>query len=312
MKSSVIVVGTLAIVLVFFVGSVVVLQQLGKIQDESTFSAPILSTSDDSSDFAVTLVTQSSPERLWLLRETCLRWRGPIVLVAFVRSEDTADSESHLYIPLQNGTKGKIGSTVCPNVEVVTYHPALDGNDPSTSRYPVNKLRNIGIAAVRTSHFLYLDIDFWPSSTIEQHLAQFHKHEPYRKIFEADKSAVVVPAFNFLAISNGCLYADTCRQTYQRNAPRTFHQLRQCLDERRCQVSQPIRGPSIDGCRKRISLSLRCFCLSCVDRFLTFTAIPVVTRQPTHRIGSKCHFPGILPMGRLSGGPPISIVPSHT
>ena len=32
--------------------------------------------------------------------------------------------------------------------------------------YPINKLRNVAIRAVRTSHFLVLDVDLWPSASM--------------------------------------------------------------------------------------------------------------------------------------------------
>ena len=31
------------------------------------------------------------------------------------------------------------------------------------SNYPINSLRNMGIHHTRTSHYLYLDVDMWPS-----------------------------------------------------------------------------------------------------------------------------------------------------
>lgn len=34
--------------------------------------------------------------------------------------------------------------------------------DLDPSHYPVNRLRNVAITAVNTSHFLMTDIDIWP------------------------------------------------------------------------------------------------------------------------------------------------------
>ena len=200
-------------------------------------------------DFSVTLVTQSSPERLWLLRETCDRWRGPIVVVVFVQSADLAVSGAHLRIPLADGTTGMVGGDICPNARVITHHPALDGEDPATARFPVNRLRNIGVAAVHTSHFFYLDIDFWPMHGLEQQLALYAASDAYGKVFAEERQAVIVPAFNFLSVSNRCPYAVSCRQTYQRTAPQTFPQLQDCLDKRGCQV--------------RVACVIFVFCLCC-------------------------------------------------
>lgn len=34
----------------------------------------------------------------------------------------------------------------------------------NSTYYPINKLRNIAISKVKTSHFFLSDMDFWPSS----------------------------------------------------------------------------------------------------------------------------------------------------
>jgi hypothetical protein len=216
--------------------------------------------------FSFTLVTQSSPERLWLLRETCQRWTGPIVLAVYVRSADaTVVADDHLWVPMPDGSKAKIGEGVCTNATVITYVASGGGGDAAdagggerkerraaaAADYPVNRLRNLAVAAVRTTHFFYIDIDFWPAADLEQRLVAYSAaggveggsgsgnggvSGPFRRWFAAERSAIVVPAFDLLAVSKGCPYADHCRQTYQRTAPRTFPQLQKCLDDRGCQV----------------------------------------------------------------------------
>lgn len=188
-------------------------------------------------DFSVTLVSQSSVERLWLMRETCMRWKGPIILVIYVRTLNDLSSGEYLKIPKPDGNLGILGEDICPNVHVISYCPTMEGEDANSNEYPVNRLRNIGLKAVRTTHMLYIDIDFWPSVELERHILNYAHSSEYGNIFAAEQNAVVVPSFNFLSISHGCRYADICRQTYQREAPKTFLDLIHCLEQRDCQVS---------------------------------------------------------------------------
>ena len=45
-------------------------------------------------------------------------------------------------------------------VDVALLDASIHG---SWNDYPVNELRNLALRAVRTTHILYLDVDFWPS-----------------------------------------------------------------------------------------------------------------------------------------------------
>lgn len=47
---------------------------------------------------------------------------------------------------------------------VVMYTEPTPGDAPG--HFPVNKMRNLGIANVHTSHFIVTDMDLWPSRTL--------------------------------------------------------------------------------------------------------------------------------------------------
>ena len=80
------------------------------------------------------------------------------------------------------------------------YQKVIPVLGPMTEIYPVNILRNIGIAAVETSHFLVADVDTWPSGrimlmssfleTLYQNLLKLPKTR-----LEQDNLAVVLPVF---------------------------------------------------------------------------------------------------------------------
>lgn len=56
----------------------------------------------------------------------------------------------------------------------------------------MNKLRNLGIRNIRTTHFQVLDMDLWPTPTTYETL----KSLP-RKVLEGEKEAVILPVFFF-------------------------------------------------------------------------------------------------------------------
>ena len=53
--------------------------------------------------------------------------------------------------------------TELAGIKFKPYQKVIPVLGPMTEIYPVNILRNIGIAAVETSHFLVADVDTWPS-----------------------------------------------------------------------------------------------------------------------------------------------------
>ena len=69
-------------------------------------------------------------------------------------------------------------------VSIVLY---LQSN---SSLYPINKLRNVAIQNVRTSHFFMSDMDMWPSYSLHDVLQNLPSH-----ILDDDMFAGIIPAF---------------------------------------------------------------------------------------------------------------------
>ena len=85
-----------------------------------------------------------------------------------------------------------------PRVRIILYIPQKNSKDMSD--YPVNKLRNIAIVNIVTTHFLVMDMDMWParsSSRFLDHLANLY--EELRALPSSlqmmQKAAMIVPAF---------------------------------------------------------------------------------------------------------------------
>jgi Glycosyl-transferase for dystroglycan len=180
---------------------------------------------------SVTLVIQTSPDRLWILQETCQRWSShPIVVVVAVdHADDGAGSgggEGGGEASSSTAAMISAAQTACGAHLDLVVHRLLEDDNPS-SPYPVNVLRNLGLDRVRTSHVLVSDIDFVPSLHLDDTILHYVQHR-------ADHDALVVPAFQRV-LKPPCTTADECQHHLASNSsflPRTFEELQQCVHER--------------------------------------------------------------------------------
>ena len=181
----------------------------------------------------VTLVTQATVEKLWLFPELCERWRGPMALTLWV--PDVAVVEQAYATATQAATScadATDGGSVSIHVEV----------QRSNEAYPVNRLRNIGLRSVNTSHVLVSDADFLPSRGLRDAIrAKAHW-------LANDKLALVVPAFQ--RKGGRCKTLESCRERLEPLAttvPGRFGQLARCLREKDCLVFQGDNSPQSHG-----------------------------------------------------------------
>lgn len=130
-----------------------------------------------------TLVTQVSSDRMWMMEHHCSRWRlanrtfYPIS-VAVLTNETTAE------------TKHRIQKMGC-DLDVVTVQ-TLSASLYPWDDYPVNTLRNLALKAVKTSHVVYVDIDFWITRDMSEIL---QLPEVQDQLSSDPKAALVIPAF---------------------------------------------------------------------------------------------------------------------
>lgn len=188
-------------------------------------------------DLDVTLVVQSSLDRVWILDETCARWKAPIVLVVAIKAEEKRNVAHDLV-----GWGDK-----CPQMNLIIHY--MDEKTEGTpEHYPVNALRNMALDAVQTSHILVVDVDFVPSANLEKTIRStlLNAHS------NTEKEAIVVPAFQRV-LSPPCTTDEQCKRHLRLDSsfiPHSFEDLRRCHDAKDCIIFQnDINGPGHSSTR---------------------------------------------------------------
>lgn len=158
--------------------------------------------STDQVDF--TLVTQTSLTRLGMLDEHCRRW-GPHPISIAVGAPKL--NERKLLEHLQALPSCDLDLV---SVSLVTdYENGLD--------YPVNRLRNMALSTVATSHAIYIDMDFVLSDGVYDQLMM------HRNALLDTKTAVILPAFDLIPHCKLSMINsnETCAEANWHALPRT-------------------------------------------------------------------------------------------
>lgn len=157
----------------------------GTVFQNSTVGAPLCMPLTSPDAVSYTLVTQTSANRLWMMQDHCERWGIHRPLSVAVYSTDPDDTLPALTKKLQ-----RLGCD--PNSLSVQL---LADPNSTMSEYPINVLRNMAIRAVKTTHLVYIDMDFWPSTDLYDNLMQPNVRA---HLASDDRTALVIPAFMYL------------------------------------------------------------------------------------------------------------------
>ncbi|CAM9258371.1 unnamed protein product [Sphacelaria rigidula] len=159
-------------------------------------------------EFDVTLVSQTSSNRFWMLPFLCQRWGGPISIAIL--------EEDREHLP----------ENLCSHMLIrSTWAQSPDELDPAW--YPVNRLRNVAVAGVDTTHFLMTDIDIWPDAKAYEALHMRYRLETER--MEDPHNAIVFSAFSRRRFCD----EGTCLE-YAKQVPQTIADLKPCLESNTC------------------------------------------------------------------------------
>ena len=175
----------------------------------------------------ITLVTQASVDRLWMLPQICSRWGGAMIVATLQPSDG-----GHVAWPAMaaNDTSG----CALQRLELArSKAPSAPGD---AAAYPINWLRNVGISCVATSHFFIVDVDFWPTAE----LLPLLRGRLTAWTADAPPTALVVP--NFQRSGHGCrnaVDAGACRVELAAGnitMPNTLAELHACLRAKNCGI----------------------------------------------------------------------------
>lgn len=176
-------------------------------------------------DLSTTLVTQCTLNRVDLLLETCNRWKGPIILSLFLAN----DEEESAWSDRQSNWE-----EMCPQMTILIHRATTEEQEAGS--YPVNKLRNLGLDAVKTSHVFVMDADFVPSADLHETIGDVlnarHQMEQMEggDRLNGDRDAIIVPAFERKP-PEPCSTIEDCRKYIKEDSgfiPQSIEELRDC------------------------------------------------------------------------------------
>ena len=160
----------------------------------------------------VTLVTQLTTDRMWMLVQLARRWGGAVSAAVLQPVGALA------------------GSTLPSDLRGLVTQLNFRQRERSEP-YPINALRNRAVAAVRTSHFLVCDVDLWPSASLRTELAALDE-----SWWRSRHLALVVPAFTLdprVAPPEGAAPPEL---------PASLAELRTCVSSHRCAAFKGVAG----------------------------------------------------------------------
>lgn len=173
-------------------------------------------------DLSFTLVTQLSHDRIWMMKHHCERYQHPMSIAIWTNST------------LQE-TKEELRSMGCDFnlLQVQVLDAASNG---SYNDYPVNRLRNLALEHVRTSHIIYIDVDFWTSEGMYEILMGDDSSFISDTLIKNDKQALVIPAFQLF---RQCAQWKDCRDKNLPRMPYSMEDLTDMLKNKRGFIFDP-------------------------------------------------------------------------
>ena len=142
-----------------------------------------------------------------MVEQICHRWQGELIVSVplFLGPGDRKNNATLLTFAANASSFCGIGlnslyeiTKSCGTRATVV---CMIDNGPE-DRYPINKLRNIGINLVSSSHYLMLDIDLWPSECLHDRLLSILSGPDAAKL--ESKAALVVAPLQHQGVREGC------------------------------------------------------------------------------------------------------------
>jgi len=203
-------------------------------QDHSKFSAcPTYGVEKVS----ITLVTQTTFDRLNLLHLTCQRWRSSPLIVTVYLSLDE-------YKTKWNSSQTEL-KKICNSDTVLIPHIS-ESNEERSLKYPINKLRNEALDRVTSSHVFITDMDMIPSNGLDSDILESIDLAIERRLDDDGdngldpKDVIVVPAFE-KKLNEDCETLEACQEYMEKDVkfiPRDIQELKEQIIAGECIVFQ--------------------------------------------------------------------------
>ena len=132
-------------------------------------------------------------QRLFFIPHIAKRWLGPISMAIYMKS---SEDEKLIDQYMQN-------SFFPQSIQIIPYFSKIP------TEYPYNKLRNLALKEVTTSHFWVMDMDMWPSSNLYTTLLNLKS-----RFLSDDKLAIIVPSFEYKENMSDCTDLEECVKRY--------------------------------------------------------------------------------------------------
>ena len=174
-------------------------------QTKSTH-APSCDAALQEGDVDFTLVTHISLSRIMVMKHHCDRWKHRMSIAVATHRSTMAVTDA-------------LEVLGC-NMDLITisrvlYDPLIDVDED----YPVNKLRNVAMSAVKTSHAVVVDADFVLSEDAYDVFT-----EQRTVLAENHKTALLIPAFELRS------FCPDCTEIHEQLLPRTKKRLLRYYD----------------------------------------------------------------------------------
>lgn len=166
-----------------------------------------------------TLVTQLSADRLWMMEHHCKRYPHETSIAVWTNET------------LQE-TRDKLEDMNC-NLDLL-HVKVMNASLGAWNDYPVNGLRNMALESVRSSHIIYIDVDFWTSESLIDIL--MGNEETINALVKNPKQAIVIPAFQLF---RQCREWKDCRNKNLPFMPYTKEDLMEMFKNKRGNVFDP-------------------------------------------------------------------------
>jgi hypothetical protein len=162
-----------------------------------------------------TLAIQISWSRFWIMEHQCRRWGAhPLSLAVWIEKYKQTNQN---YAELVRVSLKKMGCSL----HYITVSVLKSASAKQDQYYPVNRLRNVALSKVKSSHSITMDADFLVSPDLYQNLGV------HRAVLAKNyKIALVVPAFE---IRSKCTPVESimCRKFHAQTAPANKQELLQ-------------------------------------------------------------------------------------